>query len=93
MERTEIRINRELLERERQRGRAEGCEKSDVIGAALKRYLDREDRRDPEHEETSFEEILDGVADGQCEHGVEPLSEDVAMRLAVGAQHAYRRGE
>ena len=93
MERTEIRINRELLERERQRAREEGREKSDMIEAALKRYLDREDRRDPEHEDTSFEEILDGVADWQREHGVEPLSEDEAMRLAVGAQHTYRRGE
>ena len=93
MERTEIRINRELLERERQRAREEGREKSDVIEAALKRYLDREDRRDPEHEETSFEKILDRVADWQCEHGVEPLSEVEAMRLTVGAQHAYRRGE
>ena len=64
-----------------------------MIEAALKRYLDREDRRDPEHEDTSFEEILDGVADWQREHGVEPLSEDEAMRLAVGAQHTYRRGE
>ena len=93
MERTAIRINRELLERERQRAREEGREKSDVIEAALKRYLGREDRRDPEHEETSFEKILDGVADWQREHGVEPLSEDEAMRLAVGAQHTYRRGE
>ncbi len=93
MERTENRINRELLERDRQRAREEGRKKSDVIEAALKRYLDREDRRDPEHEETSFEEILDGVADWQCEHGVEPLSEDEAMRLAVRAQHAYKRGE
>jgi hypothetical protein len=93
MERTENRINRELLERDRQRAREEGRKKSDVIGAALKRYLDREDRRDPEHEEPSFEEILDGVADRQCQHGVEPLSEDKAMGLAVGAQHAYRRGE
>lgn len=93
MELTETRIDRELLERARQRAREEGCEESDVIEAALKRYLDREDRRDPEHEEASFEEILDGVADWQREHGVEPLSEDEAMRLAVEAQHAYRRGE
>jgi hypothetical protein len=64
-----------------------------VIVATLKHYLNQEDRRDPEHEETSFEEILDGVADWRREHGVEPLSEDEAMRLAVEAQHAYRRGE
>jgi hypothetical protein len=93
MERTETRIDRELLERARQRVREEGCEESEVIEATLKRYLDGEDYRDPEHDETSFEEILEGVADWQREHGVEPLSEDKAIRLAIEAQHAYRRGE
>jgi hypothetical protein len=93
MERAETRIDRGLLERARQRAREEGREESDVIEDALKRYLDREDaRRDPEHEET-FEEILNGVADWQREYGVEPLSEEEAMRLAVEEQHAYRRGE
>lgn len=93
MERTKIRIDRELLKRARKRAREEGCEEPDVIEAALKRYLDWEDRRDPEHEETSFEDILDGVADWRREQGVEPLSEDEAMRLAVEEQHAYKRGE
>ena len=36
---------------------------------------------------------LDGVADWQREHGVEPLFEDEAIRLAIKAQLAYRRGE
>lgn len=84
MERTETRIDRVLVERARERARREGREEFDVIEDALKRYLDREE---------TFGEILDGVADWQREHGVEPLSEEEAMRIAIEEQRAHRRGE
>jgi len=93
MERTETRIDRVLVERARERALEEGREEADVIEDALKHYLDREDpERSPGHEET-FGEILDRVANWRREHGVEPLSEDEAMKLAVEEQHANRRGE
>lgn len=84
MERTETRIDRTLVERARERAREEGREEFDVIEDALKRYLDREE---------TFGEILDRVAQWQREHGVEPLSEEDAMRIAVEEQRAHRRGE
>jgi hypothetical protein len=86
MERTETRIDRALVERARERARKEGREESDVIEDALRRYLG-------EVREMTFGEILDGVAAWQREHGVEPLSEEEAMKLAVEEQHAHRRGE
>ncbi len=93
MERTETRIDRVLIERARERARREGREEFDVIEDALKRYLDREDAPRGTGREETFGEILDGVADWQREHGVEPLSDEEAIRLAVEEQHAYRRGE
>jgi Arc/MetJ family transcription regulator len=86
MERTETRIDRALVERARERARREGREESDVIEDALRRYLG-------EVGEENFGEILDGVAAWQREHGVEPLSEEEALKLAVEEQHAHRRGE
>ena len=86
MERTETRIDRALVERARERARREGREESEVIEDALRRYL-AEDR------EETFGEILDSVAAWQREHGVEPPSEEEAMKLAVEEQHAHRRGE
>jgi hypothetical protein len=44
-------------------------------------------------EEGTFGEILDGVGAWQLEHGVEPLSDEEAMKLAVQEQHAHRRGK
>lgn len=86
MERTETKIDRSLVERARELARREGREESDVIEDALKRYFG-------EVGEETFGEILDGVAAWQREHGVEPLSEEEAMKLAVEEQHASRRGE
>jgi Arc/MetJ family transcription regulator len=86
MERTETRIDRTLVERARARARREGREESEIIEDALRRYLG-------EAGEETFGEILDGVAAWQREHGVEPLSEEEAMKLAVDEQHAHRRGE
>ena len=86
MERTETKIDQGLVERARERARKEGREESDVIEDALRRYLG-------EAVGGSFGEVLDGVAAWQRKHGVEQLSEEEAMKLAVEEQHASRRGE
>lgn len=39
----------------------------------------------------SLQELFERVDRGQRERGVEPLSEDEAMRLAVEEQHAWRQ--
>jgi Arc/MetJ family transcription regulator len=85
MERTETRIDRSLVKRARERARKEGSEESDVIEDALRRYLG-------EAVGVPFGEVLDSVA-WQREHGVEQLSEEEAIKLAVEEQHASRRGE
>lgn len=81
MERTETRIDRALVEQARERARREDRGESDIIEDALRRYL---------AEEATFGEILDGVAACQREHGVEPLSDEEAMKLAVSEQPARR---
>ncbi|MDQ3436340.1 MAG: hypothetical protein M3491_03195 [Actinomycetota bacterium] len=86
MERTETRIDRVLVERARERARREGREESELIEDALRRYLDG-------GEEETFGEILDRVAAWQREHGIDPPSEEEAIKLAVQEQHALRRGE
>ena len=86
MERTETRIDRSLVKRARERARKEGREESDVIEDALQCYLG-------EAVGVPFGEVLDSVAAWQPEHGVEQLSEEEAIKLAVEEQHASRRGE
>ena len=86
MERTEMRIDSDLVERARARARVEGRGEEDLVEEALRRYLDGGD-------DASFGEILNGVAAWQERHGAEPLSEEQAMELAVEEQHAHRRGE
>ena len=41
----------------------------------------------------SFGEIFARVRESQRRRGIEPLSDEEAMRLAVEEQHAHRRGE
>lgn len=84
MERTETRIDRELVEQARERARREGRGESEIIEDALRRYLS-------ESRERSFREIFADVDAYQREHGVKPLSEEGAMKLAVEETHAYRR--
>lgn len=80
MDRAETRVDRELIERARREGR----EESELVEDALRCYLD---------DEETFGGILDEVADWQERHGIERLSEDEAMKMAVEEQHAHRRGE
>ena len=87
MKRTETRIDRELVERARERARREGRDESEVIEDALRRYLDRDHRR------VSISESLEDARRRREAAGIPELSEVEAMRIAVEEQHAYRRGE
>ncbi len=87
MKRTETRIDRELVERARERARREGRDESELIEDALRRYLDRDRRR------ASLSESLENARRRRKAAGIPELSEEEAMRIAVEEQHAYRRGE
>ncbi len=58
-----------------------------MIEDALRRYLDREDRR------PSISESLESARRRREALGVSELSEEEAMRIAVEEQRAHRRGE
>lgn len=90
MKRVETRVDRELLEAVKRVAIEEGRGESDVIEDALRRYLAASSRS---RDGGSFGEIFARVAEWQRRRGVEPLSDEEAMRLAVEEQHAHRRGE
>jgi metal-responsive CopG/Arc/MetJ family transcriptional regulator len=87
MKRIETRIDRELVERVRERARREGRDESELIEDALRSYLDRDDRR------ASISKSLENARRRREAAGIPELSEEEAMRIAVEEQHAYRRGE
>lgn len=89
MERVETKISRELLEAVRDRAREEGRDSSEIIEEAVSRYLLR--ARDATQRPRDLLEVLDSMARYRRERGVEELSEEEAMRLAVEEQHAWRR--
>lgn len=71
-----------LLQELRRRADELGRTENDVLEEAVRRYLDRPG---------TLAELFERVDKGQKERGVEPLSEEDAMRLAVEEQHAWRR--
>lgn len=75
------------MERARERARREGRDESELIEDALRRYLDRYDRR------VSISESPESASRRREAAGIPELSEEEAMRIAVEEQHAYRRGE
>ncbi len=77
-----------LLDAVREIAADEGRGESDVIEEALRRYLAA-----PSREGETFGGIFARVEEWQRRRGVEPLSDEEAMRLAVEEQHAHRRGE
>lgn len=97
MERTETKIDRGLLDAVRRRAAEEGRDESEIIEEALKRYLDdstiREGGSARSLKVESFEQIFTRVREWQERQGVEPLSDEEAMKLVVEEQHAHRRGE
>lgn len=90
LKRVETKVDRELLNAIRKIASEEGRGESDVIEEALRRYLSSPSRlRGGE----TFGGIFARVEKWQRERGVEPLSDEEAMRLAVEEQRANRRGE
>ncbi len=87
MERVETKIDRDLLEAVRERAREEGRDSSEIIEEAVSHYL----RTRGEARPRDLEEIFDSMVRYRREQGVEELSEEEAMRLAVEEQHAWRR--
>ena len=87
IERTETKIDHELGQRARERACREGRDESELIEDALRRYLDRHDRR------PSISESLESARRRREASGIPELSEEEAMRITVEEQHAYRRGE
>lgn len=81
-EKSRTEISTELLEELRGKAQDAGRPVSDLVDEAVRRYLDRAG---------SLEELLDRADRWQRERGVEPLSEEEAMQLAVEEQHAWRR--
>ncbi len=89
VERVETKISRNLMEAVRERARQEGRDSSEIIEEAVSRYLLR--ARDAAKRPRDLKEILDSMDRYRRERGVEPLSEEEAMKLAVEEQHAWRR--
>lgn len=90
LRRAETRVDRELLDAVRKIAADGGRGESEVIEEALRRYLAAtSEARSGE----SFGSIFARVEEWQRRRGVEPLSDEEAMRLAVEEQHAHRRGE
>lgn len=82
MEKSQTEISTELLEELRRKAQDIGRPESELIDEAVRRYLDRAG---------SLVELLDRTDRWQREQGVESLSEEEAMNLAVEEQHAWRR--
>ncbi|MBA2694152.1 MAG: hypothetical protein H0U65_16935 [Rubrobacter sp.] len=83
MEKVETKISRDLMEAVKARASEEGRDSEDVVEDALERYL--------MESSGSIVEVLERMSRGRKERGVEELSEEEAMRLAVEEQHAWRR--
>lgn len=76
-------IDSKLLEELRHRAEQQGRSEAELLEEAVRSYLER-----PHHSLTG---LLERMERGRRERGVEPLSEEEAMRLAVDEQHAWRR--
>ena len=83
----QVEISNELMEELRSVAREQGRSESEVMEDAVRRYVYTNAR-------TQFSEpelLFDRIDQWQREQGVEPLSEDEAMRLANEELHAWRR--
>lgn len=83
MERTETKMDRELLEALRRRAAEEGREEYEVLEDAARFYLERGDR-------ASITGLIERSRERRERTGVPEPSEDEAMRIAVAEQHAHR---
>lgn len=83
MKRVETKISQDLMEAVRDRAAAENREDTEAIEEAITRYL--------KESSGGIIGLLDRIAEGRRRRGVEELSEEEAMKLAVEEQHAWRR--
>lgn len=81
-EKQSTQINSELLEELRLRAKEQGRTEADLLEEAVSRYLDPR---------LHLIDLFGRIDRGQDKRGVEPISEEEAMRLAVEEQHAWRR--
>ena len=81
-EKQKTEIDAGLLKELRRRAEQQGRSEADLLDEAVRSYLERS---------RSLTGLLERVERGRRERGVEPLSEEEAMRLAVDEQHAWRR--
>jgi hypothetical protein len=102
-EKVRTEISGDLLETLRRLAEEQGRSESDLLDEAVRYFLGSYAyfTRISEHRDVDVEalfpwgfntrELLDRVYAWQRERGVEPLSDEEAMRLAVEEQHASRR--
>jgi hypothetical protein len=83
MERTETKMDRELLEALRRRAAEEGREEYEILEDAARFYLEHGDR-------VSVTELIERARERRERAGIPEPSEDEAMRMAVAEQHAHR---
>jgi nucleotide-binding universal stress UspA family protein len=81
-EKSRTEIDTQLLQKLRRRAQEQGRPEGELLEEAVRRYLERPG---------SLSELFERIAQGQRERGVEPLSDEGAMKLAVEEQHAWRR--
>lgn len=82
MERTETKMDRELLEALRRRAAEEGRDEYEVLEDAARSYLERS--------LASITELVERARERRERAGIPELSEEEAMRIAVAEQHAHR---
>lgn len=87
MEKVETKISRDLMEAVEARASKEGRGSDEVVEDALRSYLIRHG----DGSVRNLRKIFDSIDKYQRERGVEPLSEEEAMKLAVEEQRAWRR--
>ena len=85
----ETKVSRDLLDAVSRRAAAEGRDEAEVVEEALKRYL-AVNAGIALEADGSFDAIFARVREWQERRGVEPLSDEEAMKLAVEEQHAHR---
>lgn len=96
MDRTETKMDRELLEALRAVAAEEGREEYEVLEDAARFYLERgpySEARGAVRERASISELIERARQRRERAGLEELSEEEALRIAVDEQHARRRGE
>ena len=96
MERTDTKMDRELLEALRAVAAEEGREEYEVLEDAARFYLERgphSGARDAVQARVSINEVIERARRRRERAGLEELPEEEAIRIAVEEQHAHRRGE